>query len=101
MKKIFLDKNVFDFLKLFDLIKFIVNFYFNKNVWILDFYVGLGIIGYVVMELNKEDGGNWSYILVINNENNIGIDVCYERLYCINNGIFINSEFNFDWIKKN
>lgn len=67
----------------------------------MDFYVGLGIIGYVVMELNKEDGGNWNYILVINNENNIVINVCYERLYCINNGIFINNEFNFDWIKKN
>ncbi|WP_233742396.1 site-specific DNA-methyltransferase [Mycoplasmopsis agalactiae] len=101
MKKIFLDKNVFDFPKPSDLIKLIVNLHPNKNARILDFYAGSGTTGHAVMELNKEDGGNRSYTLVTNNENNIGTDVCYERLYRINNGISTNSESNFDWIKKN
>lgn len=53
------------------------------------------------MDLNREDGGNRTFTLVTNNENNIGIDVCYERLYRINNGKGSKGETDFDWIKKN
>ncbi|PZV99821.1 type III restriction enzyme/adenine-specific DNA-methyltransferase [Metamycoplasma auris] len=83
------------------LIKFLINISNNKNARILDFYAGSGTTGHAVMELNREDGGNRSYTLVTNNENNIGIDVCYERLYRINKGISINGDSNFAWIKKN
>ncbi len=42
-----------------------------------------------------------TFTLVTNNENNIATNVCYERLYRINNGISTNNESNFEWIKKN
>nr|WP_306429097.1 DNA methyltransferase [Mycoplasmopsis agalactiae] len=84
-----------------ELIKLLIKLQPNKDARILDFYAGSGTTGHAVMELNNEDGGNRSYTLVTNNENNIGTDVCYERLYRINNGISTNSESNFDWIKKN
>ena len=32
------------------------------------------------MELNKEDGGNRTYILCTNNENNICEEITYKRL---------------------
>jgi len=64
----------------------------NKNARILDFYAGSGTTGHAVMELNKKDSGKRTYTLVTNNENNIGYDVCYERLYRVNNGLGTNNE---------
>ncbi|WP_432784144.1 site-specific DNA-methyltransferase [Mycoplasmopsis bovis] len=84
-----------------ELIKLLIKLHPNNNARILDFYAGSGTTGHAVMELNKEDGGNRCYTLVTNNENNIATNVCYERLYRINNGISTNNESNFDWIKKN
>ncbi len=86
---------------LLSLIKLLIKLHPNNNARILDFYAGSGTTGHAVMELNKEDGGNRCYTLVTNNENNIATNVCYERLYRINNGISTNNESNFDWIKKN
>ncbi|CBH40389.1 site-specific DNA-methyltransferase [Mycoplasmopsis agalactiae] len=99
-KDIFTNK-IFDHPKPVGLLKFLINLHPNKNARILDFYAGSGTTGHAVMELNKEDGGNRSYTLVTNNENNIATNVCYERLYRINNGISTSNESNFDWIKKN
>ncbi|MBR2652127.1 hypothetical protein IKD56_01955 [bacterium] len=64
MKKIFDDKNVFDFPKPIDLIKYLINFHPNKNALVLDFFAGSGTTGQAVMELNKEDDGNRNFILV-------------------------------------
>ncbi len=47
---------------------------------VLDFFAGSGTTGHAVMDLNKEDGGNRTYILVTNNENNICREITYERL---------------------
>ncbi|WP_237687804.1 hypothetical protein [Mycoplasmopsis agalactiae] len=43
----------------------------------------------------------WLNMLNERLRNNIATNVCYERLYRINNGISTNNESNFDWIKKN
>ena len=84
------------------LIKYLINLktWKFKDYRILDFYAGSGTTGHAVMELNKEDGGKRTYTLVTNNENNIGYDVCYERLYRVNNGIGANNE-TFEWTNKN
>lgn len=101
MKSIFSDKNIFDFPKPIELIKYLINIHPNPNARILDFFAGSGTTGHAVLDLNKEDGGNRTFTLVTNNENNIGINVCYERLYRINNGKGSKGETDFDWIKKN
>jgi len=68
----------------------------NKNARVLDFFAGSGTTGHAVLELNKEDGGNRTFTLITNNENQIGTNVCYERLYRINNGIGTKNEIDFD-----
>ncbi|WP_406614618.1 hypothetical protein ACJA23_01485 [Mycoplasma corogypsi] len=47
---------------------------------------GSGTTGHAVLELNREDGETRTFTLVTNNENNIGENITYERLYRINNG---------------
>ncbi|EDT49396.1 adenine specific DNA methyltransferase [Ureaplasma urealyticum serovar 13 str. ATCC 33698] len=62
---------------------------------------GSGTTGHAILALNQEDGGNRTFTLVTNNENQIGLAVCYERLYRINNGFGTKNETDFDWINKN
>ncbi len=90
----------FPYPKPIDLIIFLINLSCKNDARILDFYAGSGATGHAVMELNKEDNGKRTYTLVTNNENNIGYDVCYERLYRINNGIGTKGE-SFEWTNKN
>ena len=52
----------------------------NKNATVLDFFAGSGTTGHAVMELNKKDGGNRSFILCTNNENNICEEITYPRI---------------------
>ncbi|ACU78648.1 site-specific DNA-methyltransferase [Mycoplasma mycoides] len=101
IKSIFSDKNKFDFPKPSDLIKYLINIHPNKNAKVLDFYAGSGTTGHAVLELNRQDNGNRTFTLVTNNENNIGIDVCYERLFRINNGKSTDNKTDFKWIEKN
>ncbi|AKF41471.1 hypothetical protein AAW50_03590 [Mycoplasmopsis canis] len=82
------------------LIKDIAKLISGEKIRILDFFAGTGTTGHAVLELNKEDGGNRTFTLVTNNENNIGIDVNYERLYRINHGIGSKGE-TFEWTNKN
>ncbi|UUD36644.1 site-specific DNA-methyltransferase [Mycoplasmopsis citelli] len=94
-------KNVFPNPKPVDLVSYLVNLHPNNNAKILDFYAGSGTTGHAILELNKEDGGNRSYTLVTNNENNIGYDITYERLYRINKGLSFKNKENFEWSKEN
>lgn len=50
------------------LIKTLIQLASNKNSIILDFFAGSGTTGQAVLELNREDGGNRSFILCTNNE---------------------------------
>ncbi|CAM3216462.1 site-specific DNA-methyltransferase [Streptobacillus ratti] len=52
----------------------------RKKSVVLDFFAGSGTTGHAIMQLNKEDGGNRTYILCTNNENNICEEVTYQRL---------------------
>lgn len=100
-------KSIFDGFKIFDhpkptnLLMHILNMHPNKNARVLDFYAGSGTTGHAVLELNRKDGGNRTFTLVTNNENSIGTNVCYERLYRINMGMGSKGGTNFEWIKNN
>lgn len=76
--------NTFDYPKPVSLIKELVKgaTFFSKNSKpiILDFFAGSGTTGQAVLELNKEDGGNRSFILCTNNENDICQDITYPRV---------------------
>ncbi|MBY7704898.1 site-specific DNA-methyltransferase [Vibrio harveyi] len=85
------NENLFNYPKPISLIQYLVNLHPNKSARVLDFYAGSGTTGHAVLDLNRQDGGNRTFTLVTNNENDIGIDVCYERLYRINNGISTNN----------
>ena len=91
----------FSFPKPSSLIKFLLTFVSKKESNVLDFFAGSGTTGHAVMELNKEDDGNRKFILVTNNENNIGLDITYERLYRIINGKSTSNEKDFKWLEKN
>ncbi|MGX9363959.1 site-specific DNA-methyltransferase [Mycoplasma sp. 527] len=94
-------KNAFETPKPIKLIKYLIRLHSDKkNIRVLDFFAGSGTTAHAVLELNREDGGNRTFTLVTNNENNIGIDVNYERLYRINHGVGTKNEA-FEWTKKN
>ena len=79
--------NKFNNPKPVELIKKLLCFHSEKDILVLDFFVGSGTTGQAVLELNKEDGGNRRFILCTNNENNICTDVTYPRLKTVITGI--------------
>ncbi|WP_308699302.1 site-specific DNA-methyltransferase [Mycoplasma sp. 'Moose RK'] len=105
--KIFSDstEKVFNFPKPVELIKFLINLHPNKNAKVLDFFAGSGTTGQAVLELNKQDGGNRNFVLVTNNENQIGEKITFERLYRINFGQKspqnLDKDKEIDWTKNN
>lgn len=67
LQEIFGQKNIFDYSKSSELIKFLVSQISttpNSNDIILDFFAGSGTTAQAVMELNAEDKGNREFILV-------------------------------------
>ena len=74
---------------------------------VLDFFAGSGTTGQAVLELNKEDGGNRTFILCTNNEktdmnpNGIAYDVTSKRLKRVMTGSCYDGTNDFGWIKKN
>ena len=91
----------FEHPKPIDLIKHLVSHYFKKDITVLDFFAGSGTTGHAVMQLNREDGGKRKFILVTNNENEIGTKITYERLYRIIKGKTTVGSDNFSWCKTN
>lgn len=55
----------------------------NPQAVVLDFFAGSGTTGHAVQQLNREDGGERTYILCTNNENHICQEVTYKRLSTI------------------
>ncbi|MDE6472856.1 MAG: site-specific DNA-methyltransferase [Ureaplasma sp.] len=96
LKKIFNGICVFSKPKPSNLISYLLNLHTNKNSIVLDFFAGSGTTAQAVMELNEEDGGNRRFILCTNNENNIAINICRERIYRVINGVGSNNE-KIDW----
>ena len=94
LQKIFNQKNIFDYSKSIELIKFLVSQISMKNEIeadiILDFFAGSGTTAHAVMELNAEDNGNRKCILVqidepINeSKNKVAYDFCKNELKSTN-----------------
>ena len=106
IKQIFSDK-VFDYPKAVDLCKRLLKMSGKSDGLVLDFFAGSGTTGQAVLELNKEDGGNRTFILCTNNEitdsnpNGIAYDVTSKRLKRVMTGKCYDGTDDFEWIKKN
>ena len=78
-----------------------------KDATILDFFAGSGTTGHAVLDLNKQDGGNRTFILCQLNEktnvnpNGIAYDVTAKRLKRIMTGECYDGTKDFPWIKEN
>lgn len=74
---------------------------------ILDFFAGSGTTGHAVLDLNKKDGGNRTFILCQLNEktdttpNGIAYDVTAKRLKRIMTGSCYDGTNDFKWAKEN
>ena len=94
----------FDDVKPLELLKIIIGMTNNKNAVVLDFYAGSGTTGQAVLELNKEDGGNRTFILCTNNEPEDGYiadNVTTKRLKRVMTGCCYDGTSDFPWAKKN
>lgn len=80
MKKIFGNRNHFSTPKPMKLLKELIRVATTQNSIVLDFFAGSGTTGHAVIDLNSEDGGKRSFILVNNNENNICTEITYKRM---------------------
>ena len=97
--------NCFKNPKPFNLIKYLIKSILKKDVIVLDFFAGSGTTGHAVLELNKEDGGNRTFILCTNNEvtksnpNGIAYDVTSKRLKRVMTGECYDGSKDFKWNK--
>ncbi len=80
INELFGSRDYFSTPKPVKLIKEIVRATTNKKSIVLDFFAGSGTLGQAVYELNKEDGGERSFVLVSNNESNICRNVTVKRI---------------------
>ena len=80
IKELFGDREYFSTPKPVKLVKELVRATTNKDSIVLDFFAGSGTLGQAVLELNNEDGGNRSFILISNNESDICKKVTNKRL---------------------
>ena len=102
-----LGNNPFDYPKSPFLIRRIMEIGSFQDSVILDFFAGSGTTGQAVLELNRQDGGNRSFILATANEitdttpNGIVSDVTSKRLKRIMTGECYDGNKEFNWIKNN
>ncbi|WP_194190335.1 site-specific DNA-methyltransferase [Clostridium chrysemydis] len=52
----------------------------HKSAVVLDFFAGSGTTGQAVLEMNRQDNGNRTFILCTNNQNEICEKITYERM---------------------
>lgn len=74
------DRNVFSTPKPLKLVKELIRASSARDSTVMDIFAGSGTTAHAVMDLNKEDGGNRSFIIITNNENDIFNKVTCPRL---------------------
>lgn len=106
--EIFSEK-IFEYTKPIKLISNLIKSYYSENEEkvILDFFAGSGTTGHAVLDLNKSDGGNRTFILCQLNEktdanpNGIAYDVTSKRLKRIMTGECYDGTKDFPWLQNN
>ena len=79
----------------------------DKSITVLDFFAGSGTTGHAVLDLNKQDGGNRTFILCQLNEqtdttpNGIAYDVTAKRLKRVMTGSCYDGTTDFKWVQSN
>ena len=108
LKNIFFNDCPFDNPKPVKLIKSLIQLGpIKKDSLILDFFAGSGTTGHAVLDLNKSDGGNRTFILCQINEKTeenpkgIAYDVTSKRLKRIMTGECYDGTKDFPWLKDN
>lgn len=102
-----LNAKVFGYPKSLKLINFLIQISSKPNSLILDFFAGSGTTGHAVLDLNKSDGGNRTFILCQINEkteenpNGIAYDVTSKRIKRIMTGECYDGTKDFPWLKDN
>ena len=102
-----LGEKSFGYPKSVKLITFLIKISSNPNSTILDFFAGSGTTGHAVLDLNKSDGGNRTFILCQLNEktdanpNGIAYDVTSKRLKRIMTGECYDGSKDFPWLQNN
>ena len=97
----------FDYSKPVKLLRNIIKAVNKEDAVVLDFFAGSGTTGHAVLELNKADGGNRTFILCQLNEitnttpNGIAYDVTSKRLKRIMIGECYDGSKDFKWIEDN
>lgn len=101
------DSTIFDNPKPVLLISNLIKCTMKEDPLILDFFAGSGTTGHAVLDLNKQDGGNRTFILCQLNEktettpNGIAYDVTSKRLKRIMTGECYDGTKDFKWLEKN
>ena len=101
------DSTIFDNPKPVLLISNLIKCTMKEDPLILDFFAGSGTTGHAVLDLNKQDGGNRSFILCQLNEktettpNGIAYDVTSKRIKRIMTGECYDGTKDFKWLEKN
>lgn len=108
LKNIFFNDCPFDNPKPVKLIKSLIQLgSIKKDSLILDFFAGSGTTGHAVLDLNKSDGGNRTFILCQINEKTeenpkgIAYDVTSKRLKRIMTSECYDGTKDFPWLKDN
>ena len=84
--------NKFEYPKPYSLISYLLSLIKKNDLTVLDFFAGSGTTGHAVLDLNKQDGGNRTFILCQLNEitdenpNGVALDVTSKRLKRIMTG---------------
>ena len=84
IKEIFGKRDYFSTPKPIKLMKELIRATTNDHSIVMDFFAGSGTVGHALIDLNKEDNGNRTFILVSNSESNICKAVTVKRIEKIN-----------------